>query len=183
MKQKAKGCGVAMRAVRYSVAGVAISVALGFLALSSNTPLPFVLEGPPLPLTAMSGQTGLRTVPLQELAKADEDQYWVSEKGDMTYVQKRGAPIVTIINRKTKDVKHIRVDGRERFQPPNAINSGDPHSYYFGWQPSPHQYHGDGVTESPGQANFRRHLENFKRYMGIGAKGLAGESVVHAAQR
>ncbi|KAJ1477852.1 hypothetical protein T484DRAFT_1819702 [Baffinella frigidus] len=184
-----------MRGARLAVLGVAMAAVLGMVALSMPGGDPVALEGPPLSLNSVSGPavSGMSMVPLQSLAKkpakyyskADRD-YWVTTKGDLVYVQKRGAPIVTIVNTKTNDVKHLRVDGKERFAPvktPTAVNSGDSHSYFPGWWPSPHQKRGDGITESRRRANYRRHLENFKRYMGMGAKGLAGESVVHAAQR
>ena len=83
---------------------------------------------------------------------------------------------------------HTEVNQTEHPNQPGpvvAINSGDPHTYFPGHEMSPRRvrkpYGGaglDSVTESPQEANFRRHMKMFQKYL-----GMDGEDEYTAAYR
>ena len=106
-----------MKGARLAVLGVAMAAVMVLVALRTPDNDPVAMEGPPLSLNSGRAVSGLKMVPMQSLAK--KPKYWVTHRGDLVYVQKRGAPLVSIVNIKTNDVKHIRVDGKVC---PTALN-------------------------------------------------------------
>jgi hypothetical protein len=104
---------------------------------------------------------------------------WDPETGDL-YATNPETGDVTIMHTALNETEHPNQPG-----PVKAINSGDPHTYFAGHKMSPRRVHApyegkglDSITESPEEANFRRHLKMFNRYL-----GMDGEDQYDAAYR
>ena len=115
----------------------------------------------------------------EQAGEPEMQMRWDPVNGDL-YAMNPETGAVTIMHTALNETEHADQPG-----PVKAVNSGNPHTYFIGHRMSPRRVHRpyggaglDSITESPEEANFRRHLKMYKRYL-----GMDGEDEYSAAYR